>query len=215
LPFYKRAVELDPNFAYVYARMGTIYSNAGELEPAIEATRKAYDLRDRVSEREKFYISGHYYQTVTGELEKEIESLQLYARTYPNDSVPSNNLSVTYQQVGDFEKAAEAARESLRIDPNSSNGYFNLAYAYAASGRPDEAQQTMDEGLKLFPNAEFNHFGAQFIALTIGKPEIAERELAWSKGKSLEYQFLKLQGQALLGEGKRGRPKKFSRARRT
>ena len=202
LPFYKHAVELDPNFAYVYARMGTIYSNAGQVELAIESTRKAYELRDRVSEREKFYIAGHYYQTVTGELEKEMETLELYGRTYPNDSIPSNNLSVSYQQIGEFEKAAESARESLRIEPNSSNGYFNLAYAYAALARPDEAQQTIDEGLKLFPNADSSHFGAQFVALSIGKTDIAERELAWSKGKSVEYQFLRSQGQALLGEGK-------------
>ncbi|HWZ83093.1 MAG TPA: protein kinase [Terriglobales bacterium] len=202
LPFYKHAVELDPNFAYVYARMGTIYSNAGQLEPAIEATRKAYELRDRVSEREKFYISGHYYQTVTGELEKEMETLQLYGRTYPNDSVPSNNLSVSYQQIGEYEKAVGSARETLRLEPNSSNGYFNLAYAYAASGRPDEALQTMDQGLKLFPDAESDHFSALFVALTIGKVDLAARELDWSKGKSQEYRFLKVQAQALLGEGK-------------
>jgi len=202
LPFYRRAVELDPNFAWVYARMGTIYANAGEDEPAKENTRKAYELRNRVSEREKLYITEHYYQTVTRELEKEIETLQLYARTYPNDSIPTNNLSVGYEQTGDFEKAAEAARETLRIEPNSANGYVNLGYAYAASGRLDEAQQTTDQGLKLFPNAESNHWSAYWMALATGKANVAERELAWAKGKLGEPRFLRLEAQAALSGGK-------------
>jgi eukaryotic-like serine/threonine-protein kinase len=202
LPFYRRAVELDPNFAFVYARMGTIYSNAGEQGPAIENTRKAYELRDRVSEREKLYIAEHYYQTVTGELEKEIETLQLYARTYPTDSVPSNNLSVAYMQTGEPEKAAEAARATLRVEPNSANGQTNLAYAYAASGRLDEAWQTVNQGLKLLPDAEGLHWSAYWMALVTAKPDVAEHELAWARGKPGEYRFLRLQAQEALDHGK-------------
>ena len=202
LPFYKRAVELDPNFAYVYARMGTIYSNDGEQEPAKENTRKAYELRDRVSEREKLYITEHYHQSVTGELEKEIETLQLYARTYPNDSIPSNNLAVGYEQIGDFEKAAEAARDSLRVDPNSANAYSTLAYAYWASGRFDEAWQTTNQSLKLFPAAELMHWTAYLLALVDGKADVAERELAWAKGKPGEFRFLRSQALDLLNAGK-------------
>jgi Flp pilus assembly protein TadD len=114
LPFYRRAVELDPNFAWVYGRMGVIYGNAGERDLARENTRKAYELRDRVSEREKLYITEHYYETVTGELGKEIGTLQLYARTYPSDSIPANNLGVSYESIGDYEKAAEEAAEPAR-----------------------------------------------------------------------------------------------------
>jgi len=202
LPFYRHAVELDPNFAYVHARMGTIYANAGEQELAKENTRKSYELRDRVSQREKLYITEHYYQTVTGELEKEIETLQLYARTYPNDSVPSNNLSVGYEQTGDFERAAEAARETLRIDPNTANGYVNLAYAYGASGRMDEAWQTIDQGLKLFPDAQSIHWCAYLLALATRKSDVAERELAWTKGKPEEYRLLRLKALDAMNEGK-------------
>ncbi len=85
LPFYRQAVELDPNFAWVYARMGTFTPTVGESEKAKENISKAYELRDRVSEREKLYITEHYYETVTGELDKEIETLELYQRTYPSD----------------------------------------------------------------------------------------------------------------------------------
>jgi eukaryotic-like serine/threonine-protein kinase len=202
LPFYRRAVELDPNFAFVYARMGTIYSNTGEQGLAIQNTRKAYELRDRVSEREKLYIAEHYYQTVTGELEKEIETLQLYARTYPNDSVPSNNLSVAYMQTGEPEKAAEAARATVRVEPNSANGHSNLAYAYAASGRLDEAWQTVNQGLKLLPDAETLHWSTYWMALLTAKPDVADRELTWAKGKSGEFRFLRLQILAFMNEGK-------------
>src|SRR5216683_1655102 len=202
LPFYHRAVELDPNFAWVYARMGTIYSNAGESEPAKEYTRKAYELKDRVSEREKLYITEHYYQSVTGELDKEIEILELYERTYPSDSVPGNNLGVGYEQIGEFEKAAEAARHSRLADPNSASAHETLAFAYAALGRPDEARQTMDQPLKQFPNSESTHWTSLWLAFDFDKPDEAQRLLAWAKGRPGEYSFLELQVHALQSEGK-------------
>ena len=202
LTFYKRAVELDPNFAWVYARMGTIYSNIGEDEKAIENTRKAYELRDRVSEREKLYITEHYYQTVTGEKEKEMEALELYGRTYPNDVIASNNLAVGYEMSGDFAKAAEEARETVRVDPNSASGYANLAYAYLGANRPDEAQQTIQQALARFQNTDLLHWLSYFINLTLGKTAEAQRELEWSKGKQLEYQFLRTQARDMQEQGK-------------
>ena len=202
LPFYRRAVELDPNFAWVYARMGTIYANSGEFEPAKEYTRKAYELKDRVSEREKLYITEHYFQNVTGELDKEIETLELYARTYPSDSIPGNNLGIGYEQIGEFEKASEAARNSMLADANSSSAYGTLAYAYAALGRPDEARQTMDQALKQFPNSEVTHWSALWLAFAFDKPDEAQRLLAWAKGRPGEYTFLNLQARTLQSEGK-------------
>jgi tetratricopeptide (TPR) repeat protein len=202
LPFYRRAVELDPNFAWVYARMGTVYSNTGELETAKEYTRKAFELRDRVSEREKLYIMEHYYQTVTGELDKQIETLELYDRTYPSDSVPGNNLAIAYEQMGQNDKAAEVARHSLLADPNSPNVYTTLAYAYAAIGRTDEARQTMEEALKRFPESETIHWASLWLALAWDKPDDTQRLLTWAKGRPGEFTFLKLQVNARLNEGK-------------
>jgi serine/threonine protein kinase/tetratricopeptide (TPR) repeat protein len=202
LTFYKRAVELDPNFAWVYARMATVYSNSNEKEKAQESIRKAYELRDRVSEREKLYITEHYYDIATGELDKEIEALQLYDRTYPSDSVPTNNLAVSYEQLGDFAKAAEYARESLRADPNSANTYANLVYAYVANGQFDEARQTMDLALKRFPDSQGIRQFNYWLALVTGKSDVAARELEWAKGKSSEYRFLIWQMRALVQDGK-------------
>jgi tetratricopeptide (TPR) repeat protein len=182
--------------------MGTIYANAGESEPAKEFSRKAYELKDRVSEREKLYITEHYYQSVTGELDKEIETLELYERTYPSDSVPGNNLGVEYEQIGEFEKAAEAARHSRLADPNSASAHETLAYAYAALGRPDEARQTMDQPLKQFPNSESTHWTSLWLAFAFDKPDEAQHLLAWAKGRPGEYTFLELQVRALQSEGK-------------
>jgi eukaryotic-like serine/threonine-protein kinase len=204
LPFYRRAVELDPNFAWVYARMGTVYANLGELERAREYIRKAFELRDRVSEREKLYIMEHYYQTVTGEHEKEVETLELYQRTYPSDSIPGNNLAIGYEEIGQNEKAIEPARHSIAVEPTSPNAYSTLAYAYAAIGRSDEARETVQEALKRFPDGETIHWASLWLALSWNKPDDAQRQFAWAKGRPGEYTFLQLQMHALLNEGKAG-----------
>ncbi|MBV9341238.1 MAG: tetratricopeptide repeat protein [Acidobacteria bacterium] len=202
LTYYKRAVELDPNFAWVYARMGIVYANSGENEKAIEATRKAYELRDRVSEREKLYILEHYYQIVTGEKDKEMEALELYGRTYPKDEVPPNNLAVGYAMEGDFARSAEQARVAVRNNPNSAGGWSNLAYGYLGSNRPDEAWQTTQKALTKFPESDGTHFFTYWIALTLGKQTDADRELRWSKGKPFEYRFLGTQNRWLWEQGK-------------
>jgi serine/threonine protein kinase/tetratricopeptide (TPR) repeat protein len=202
LTFYKRAVELDPNFAWVYARMGVIYFNTGENELAIQNTRKAYELRDRVSEREKLYITEHYYETVTGEKDSEVETLNLYRRTYPNDMIPSNNLAVSYEQEGDYAKAAEPARDAVRLDPNGVSAYANLSYAYLGADRPDEAQQVNQQALQKFPNSEFMHFWNYVTLLAVGKTGEAEKERAWAKGKDLESRFMVTEARFKQEEGK-------------
>jgi tetratricopeptide (TPR) repeat protein len=202
LPFYKRAVELDPNFDWVYARMGVVYANDNEPERAKESTRKAYELRDRVSERERLYITDHYYDTVTGELDKTIETLELYQRTYPNDSIPSNNLAVAYSQTGDFEKSAAAARESMRIEPNSTNSYSSLSFAYWGMNRFDEARQIAAQGLARFPQAEFMHWTAYVEAVGAGQAVDAQRELDWAKGKPGGFRFISVRAGAIAQAGK-------------
>jgi eukaryotic-like serine/threonine-protein kinase len=110
IPFYKHAIELDPNFAVAYARVGQGYANIGESVLAIENTKQAFERRDRCSELEKLYIETHYYSIVTGESDKELEALELWRRTYPRDSIPANNLAVGYEAMGKWEQAACASR---------------------------------------------------------------------------------------------------------
>jgi serine/threonine protein kinase/tetratricopeptide (TPR) repeat protein len=126
LPFYQRAIELDPNFAMAYARIGAVYANLGERRLSEENSQKAFDLRDRTSEREKFYIADHYYRDVTGELGKDTENLELWIQTYPRDYPPRNNISVEYGVTGAFQKALAQALEAVRLAPNDVLPYVNV-----------------------------------------------------------------------------------------
>jgi tetratricopeptide (TPR) repeat protein len=119
IPLYKRATELDPNFALAYARLAAVYFNSRQWGLAPEASQKAYDLRDRVSERERLFIAANYYDQVTREVEKKIETLELWKRTYPRDFVPHNNLALQYNNLGQYEKAVEEAREAIALNPNA------------------------------------------------------------------------------------------------
>src|SRR5437016_3567644 len=121
IPFYKHALELDPNFAVAYARLGQVYTNTGQSALGIENTKQAFERRERAREPEKLYISTHYYENVTGEWDKAIEAYQLWKRTYPRDSIPSNNLAVGYNgYLGKFDQGLAEAAETMRLAPNSS-----------------------------------------------------------------------------------------------
>jgi eukaryotic-like serine/threonine-protein kinase len=145
ITFFQRAVSLDPNFAMAYAHMGTNYFNLGETVRGAENTRKAYELRERVSEREKFYIDSHYEQYVTGDLEATRKAYELWAQTYPRDPVPIGNLASVYQSLGDWDKGLAAAQESLKLNGGSGLTYANLVSAFLNLNRFDEARATAQE----------------------------------------------------------------------
>jgi serine/threonine protein kinase/tetratricopeptide (TPR) repeat protein len=145
LPFYKRAVELDPTFARAYGGISASYSNLNEIGRAAEYARKAYDLREKVSERERFAIEGFYYLVATGELEKAAQTYELWEQTYPRDSIPYVNLAFIYYSLGNYEKALEGSREALRLEPNSANTYGNAGNGYASLNRLEEAEAVYEQ----------------------------------------------------------------------
>jgi len=140
LPFYKRAIELDPTFAYAYHGLAVSYSDLNEPGLAAEHARRAYDLREKVSERERFSIEGFYYYNVTGELERAAQTYELWQQTYPRNYVPYGNLGVIYLTLGSHEKALSECREALRLEPNNVLNYSNLGSAYQVLNRLDEAE---------------------------------------------------------------------------
>jgi tetratricopeptide (TPR) repeat protein len=140
LPFYKRAVELDPNFAAAYALMSIVYRNLNEVGRAAENARKAYELREKVSERERFSIEGNYYLAATGELEKAAQTYELWQQTYPRDDFPHRRLGLISAFLGNWERALEGFREALRLEPNSAVNFLNLGIAYTTLNRLDEAE---------------------------------------------------------------------------
>jgi eukaryotic-like serine/threonine-protein kinase len=148
IPFFKRAAELDPDFALAYSNLGVIYNDL-LVEPnvAVDYFRKAYELRNRVSERERLLIEDNYYGDVTGEIEKSIETAQLRTQAYPRDPSAHNSLAYAYQEIGQYEKAAAAEREELRLAPNDAVGYSNLMENLTALNRLDEAKSDFQEAM--------------------------------------------------------------------
>ncbi len=146
-PFFKQAIALDPNFAMAYAVLGQVESNLGEKSVASEYTKKAYDLRDRASELEKFYIESHYYENVTSDSEQAIQVYLLWAQTYPQDSIPHNNLAVSYALLGQWQKALPEALEAHKLAPDESISYMVVGATYLGLGRFDEAKAILNDAL--------------------------------------------------------------------
>jgi Tfp pilus assembly protein PilF len=140
IAFLSRAVELDPNFAQAYGVMSAAYANRGETELAAEVSRKAYQLRDRESERERLRTEINYYLHGTGELEKAVSSFELLLQTYPRNSYFHDSLGVLYRGLGNPEKSVEELRETLRLDPNNAYVYQNLGASLVNLNRLDEAE---------------------------------------------------------------------------
>jgi len=205
--FYKRAIEIDPNFALAHARLGVVYSNSAERELAKDYIKRAYALRDRVSELEKLYIEHHYYGTVTGELDKEIEILELYRRTYPRDFTPSNNLMVRYSMLGDVEKALAAAQEAIRVEPNHQLTHGNLAGTYRRMGRWDEAKAVCQNAVAHKLDTATCHGVLYGIAFIQGDEAEMRRQVEWARGTAEEHsmRFIEASAAAFRGRFKAAR----------
>jgi len=148
LPFLKHAIELDPNFALAYARLGIAYTTIGEPSIAAGYTRRAYELRDRTSEPENYFISAIFHKEVTGNTEKAEESCKLWIQSYPRADMPHVYLSgAIYPVIGQYEKAAEEAREAIRLRPDFSVPYAFLMLNYTSLNRLDEAKAAYGEAL--------------------------------------------------------------------
>jgi DNA-binding winged helix-turn-helix (wHTH) protein/tetratricopeptide (TPR) repeat protein len=188
VPMFQRAIHFDPDFAMAYASLGVIYSNLGESDLASENTRKAYELRERVSEREKFYIESHYHDLVTGDLNKMLQIYSLWAQVYPRDSVPPINLNIVYVTLGQYEKSLAAIQQGLRLDPGSGLAYDALISSYLNLNRLDDAQATIQEMQEKNLDSPSLHLQiyllafmrndvsgmAQQLSLTAGKPGLED-----------------------------------------
>ena len=155
LPFLQRAVELDPNFAIAYRALSAVYGNLNQPRRERENIRKAYELRERVSERERFYIEANYYKDGTGEIEKAIPAYELWQQTYPRDYASYVHLGALYFSTGNLEKAMEQTRESVRLEPNSADNYGSLALAYILLNRLDEAEIVLQQAEERKLESEF------------------------------------------------------------
>ena len=209
IPLYKRATDLDPNFALAYARLAAVYVNSRQFGLAAEASKKAYDLRDRVSERERLFIAANYYDDVTREVEKKIETLELWERTYPLDFVPHNNLALQYNNLGQYEKAVEEAREAIRLNPNAAPAYSNLANALVGLNRIDEAQEVIERALAQKIETIWMHRNLYLIAFVRGDAEAMKQQIEWANGKPDEYAAQRWQAETASFSGKLRKTREF------
>jgi DNA-binding winged helix-turn-helix (wHTH) protein/tetratricopeptide (TPR) repeat protein len=146
VPSLKRAVEIDPQFAMAHAHLGLWYSSIGESVLATESTSRAYELRDRVTDREKFFITVMYQRDVTGNLEAAHQTLELWEQTYPRDLYVHGLLSgFSSQGTGKYEQSIEEAKKALAIDPDFTPGYINLGFSNFYLDRFNDAKSTVDQ----------------------------------------------------------------------
>jgi eukaryotic-like serine/threonine-protein kinase len=182
VPFFKHAVELDPNFAVAYLSMGASFINMGENAQAVANIRRAFELRGNVSEREKLSIAGMYYANVTGQLQEAIDTYRLWAQTYPADVTPHVDLALCYGNLGRFEDAVAAAREALRIDPGDAFARSNLSISLMNLNRFDEAKQVNQEFFERKLDGAFVRFRIYQLAFIQGDDAEMARQVEWSRG---------------------------------
>ena len=214
VPFYKMAIDLDPNFAIAYARLGTIYTNLAQVELADEYMRKAFERREHVSEREKFYIAAHYYVDAAHEYNKAIETYRLWADSYPHDWIPYSNVSNEYARIGQPEKAVEAGQQALHLNPNHAFPYNTLTFAYFRASQFAEAKAIGAQAIAAKRDGLSVHISLYMIAVVEDDEQGMKREVEWFKGKPVECWNLNHQAWAAASRGQlRAARDSFNRSR--
>ncbi|MGH9773987.1 MAG: protein kinase domain-containing protein [Candidatus Acidiferrales bacterium] len=182
IPVLLRAIKLDPNFAMAYAALGTAYVDMEEPTLGAENAQKAYDLRDRVSEREKFYIDSHYQQYVLGDLEKARQTYELWAQSYPRDEIPPTNLGAIDGALGNFDKSLAESQDAFRLDPSGLN-YTNLVGGFITLGRFEEARALAEEAQSKKLDSGYLRINLYQLAFFKNDSAAMAQHLAWATGK--------------------------------
>ena len=183
IPFLKHAIELDPNFALAYAWLGLMYVDIGESGIAADYTRKAYELRDRTSEPEKYFISARFHKVVTGNMEKAEQFCRLWIQAYPRAEIPHNLLSgAIYPAIGQYEKGVEEGREAVRLNPNFPPSYALLNFNYISLNRLDETKATYEQALERKLKNPFFHHALYQIAFLQNDAAGMAQQVAQSAG---------------------------------
>ncbi len=190
IAYHRRAVELDPQFAVAYSALAAVYSNLGQATLAIENARKAYELRDRVSEREKYNITAFYYSFATGEIEKANQAYELWKQSYPRDSVPLINLGNNYMMLGQWERALRDSEEALRLEPTSTVVNTNLTWTQLALSRTDAARATVEQALARKLDAYYLRIAMYDAAFLRGDQQAMRQQVAWATGRPGEEDWL-------------------------
>lgn len=202
IPHLQRAVEIDPNFAMAWGMLGVAHNNLTDSKQGIENLKKAFDLKDRTSEREKFYISAHYYETALRQLDPAIQIYEQWKQTYPHDGVPRTNLSLIYSSTGQLEKSLSNALEALQIDSKDPYSFQDVAAGYLALGRYDEAKAVAEQSIAQKSDPWSVHMTLYSLAFIRGDQSAMQQEMQGSTGKQLEPILRWMQSQGECASGK-------------
>jgi serine/threonine protein kinase/tetratricopeptide (TPR) repeat protein len=195
IPFFKHAIELDRNFALAYAWLGLAYNNLGETSISADYTRKAYELRDRTSEPEKYFITARFHKEVTGNMQKAEQACQLWIQAYPRAEIPHILLAgAIYPVTGQYEKGVEEGRQAVRLNPDFSPSYSLLMFDYIPLNRLDEAKSLYEEALNRKLKSSLFHYALYQIAFLENDAAGRAQQVAFSTGKAgLEDEMLGLE----------------------
>jgi len=212
LPFDLRAIELDPNFAMAYRAVGLDYSNLAQTGRAAEYLMKAFELRERASEREALIIAADYYFLVQGDLEKAAQTYREILAIYPRDEAASDNLGSLYEQLGQYERAIEMENETIQAKPIAVNAYENLASDYLALGRFEEARKIIkaaqDRGLDDF----ILHLGLYGLGFIHQDEKSMEQELVWLRARpDAAHYGLELESRTMAYQGRLQQARELNR----
>jgi serine/threonine protein kinase/tetratricopeptide (TPR) repeat protein len=211
IPVLQRAIKLDPNFAMAYATLATGYTNIGEPGLAAVNAKKAYELRDRVSERERFYIDSHYYTMATGDLDKARQILELWAQSYPREETVPTNLGVIYGNLGEYEKGLPSVQEAFRLNPSGLN-YSNLISTFITLNRFEEARAVAEEAQAKKLDSGYLRFTLYQLAFLRNDPAGMAQQIAWSAGKpGVEDVMLAFEAERAAYGGQLRKARDFSR----
>ena len=183
LPFVKHAIELDPNFAAAYVGLGDIYFGLSQPTLAADSLKKAFELRQRVSQREKFSITSEYYSVVTGELEKANHQYELWIHDYPRERDAIADFGYTYGLLGQYENAIVKTQEALKLDPNAVIAYANLGDFYLCLNRLDEAKAAVEQALQRNLDGPELHEAMYHVAFVRKDAQAMQQQVAWFTGK--------------------------------
>jgi eukaryotic-like serine/threonine-protein kinase len=189
VPFFEDAIRKDPNFALAYARLGTVFSNIGRRSEAEEMTRKAFELRERVSERERLYIEARYHSVVTEDVSKAIETYRLLIATYPDDYSAHTNLGSLLKDRGEMAEAMASLQEAVRLAPEQPNGWLNLAFTHLENHEFAEARAGFDRVLKLQDSVSARQ-GLFGLAVVSGDEALEQAQIEAVRGRRDEEDFL-------------------------
>jgi serine/threonine protein kinase/tetratricopeptide (TPR) repeat protein len=183
IPFFQRAINLDPNFAAAYANLGASHSNIGETILAAEEIKKAYELRKPVSEHERLVIEAYYHSFTTGDLEQSRRAFELWIQTYPRDWEPRTDVGEIYFSLGQYDKLLPTYKEALRLNPASGMISANLVQTYFCLNRLDESRAMGVEALAKSPESPYLRFYLYELAFLRNDPSEMRQQVAWAAGK--------------------------------